>query len=155
MRYFICLLALLAMALRSTAQPANPPAYTAANPALYRHILHMDSVLFDAYNHCKPDIIAAIFSKDIEFYHDQSGLSTSHAQLVKSIEQNICGKVRRELIAGSVEVYPLPGYGAVQFGLHQFYNAAEPGSKPHPSRFVCIWKQEGEQWVLTRVISTH
>ena len=136
-------------------QPSVLPPYQPASLELHREIVRMDSLLFDAYNHCRLDVIEQIFSEDIEFFHDQGGLSTSRKDLVQAIRNNICGKVQRELIAGTIEVYPIAGYGAVQMGWHQFHNNQEPSARPHPSKFVTIWKKDGNQWLITRVISLH
>lgn len=122
---------------------------------LFRKIAHMDSVYFNAYNSCDMATQARIYSDSIEFYHDGSGLERSKANLLKAIRENICGKVTRELVPGSMEVYPLPGYGAVEIALHRFINHAENNHVSEPSRFIVIWKQTGDRWQITRVISTH
>jgi len=122
---------------------------------LYRTIAHMDSVYFNAYNSCDMETQARIYSDSIEFYHDESGLETSKANLLKAIKENICGKVTRELIPGSLEVYPLPGYGAVEIALHRFVNHAEHDHVSNPSRFIVIWRHRDGKWQITRVISTH
>jgi len=122
---------------------------------LYCTIAHMDSVYFNAYNSCDMETQAKIYSDSVEFYHDESGLETSKANLLKAIKENICGKVTRELVPGSMEVYPLPGYGAVEIALHRFINHAEHDHVSDPSRFIVIWRHMGGKWQMTRVISTH
>jgi hypothetical protein len=42
---------------------------------LYGTIIHFDSVLFNAFNTRNLDTIKALFSKDLEFYHDLGGLT--------------------------------------------------------------------------------
>lgn len=115
----------------------------------------MDSVYFKAYNSCDMDTQTRIYSDSIEFYHDGSGLETSKKDLLKAIKENICGKVTRELVPGSLEVYPLPGFGAVEIALHCFINYAEHDHVSDPSRFIVIWGHRNEKWQITRVISTH
>lgn len=53
--------------------------YAPDNPELYQTIVKLDSVFFDAYNHCdtKFETYADFYADDIEFYHDQGGLSNS------------------------------------------------------------------------------
>jgi ketosteroid isomerase-like protein len=131
------------------------PSYSPPSRELHAQIVRMDSIFFDAYNHCKMEVIEQLFSEDIEFFHDKGGLSTSKKDIVNAIRNNICGKVQRELIPGTIEVYPIANYGAVQMGWHQFHNNQEPDAKPHPSKFVTIWKKENEKWVMARVISIH
>lgn len=98
----------------------------------------------------------SIIADDIEFYHDRGGLSTSKKELLTGLKNNICGKVTRELLKGSIEVYPIPGYGAVQMGVHRFHNNQEPTDAPfHYSKFVHTWHKVNGQWKLARVISLH
>jgi hypothetical protein len=135
--------------------PGIPP-YVPESRALYDSIAHMDSLLFDAYNTCKLDVFASLISDDIEFYHDRGGLSTSKPELVEAIKNNICGKVTRELLKGSLEVYPIPNYGAVEMGAHRFYNNQEKNQGPSRfSKFVHIWHCENGEWKVSRVVSLH
>lgn len=130
--------------------------YIPESKELHDTIVYMDSILFDAYNTCKLDQFEALISEDIEFYHDRGGLTTSKMDLVQSMKNNICGKVTRELLKGSIEVYRIPGYGAVQMGAHRFYNNQEKEQGPSRfSRFVHTWHKENGQWKLARVISLH
>lgn len=122
---------------------------------LYSTIVKMDSIYFTAYNNCDMATQSALFAEDLEFYHDKGGLATSKQDILKSIENNICGKVKRELVKGSIEVYPIKGFGAVEIGMHKFYNNQEPDAISLPSKFITIWKQEGETWKMSRVISLH
>ena len=135
---------------------AGVPPYTPESQALYDTITHMDSLLFDAYNTCKLDVFASLIADDIEFYHDRGGLTTSKADIVQAIKNNICGKVTRELLKGSIEVYPIPNYGAVEMGAHRFHNNQEKEQGPSRfSKFVHTWHRENGQWKLARVISLH
>ena len=88
-------------------------------------ILHMDSVFFNAYNTCDLTTQANLIADSIEFYHDRGGLSTSKQDLLTGIKNNICGKVTRVLDKQTVEVYPVPGFGAVEIGYHRFINHRE------------------------------
>ena len=130
--------------------------YVPDSKELYNSIVHMDSVLFGAYNICDMPTMTDCFSEDIEFYHDKGGLMTNKDSIMAATKKNICGKVTRVLVAGSIEVYPIAGYGAIEMGEHYFINNQEP--KPdHPSigKFVHTWKNENGKWRLTRVISLH
>ncbi len=126
-----------------------------APKTLYDSIAMMDAMWEDAYNNCKLDVMEEVISEDLEFYHDQGGLLTSKKKLNEALKTNICGKVTRSLKPGSLEVYPIKGYGAVEMGLHAFHNSQEPAAQPHYSKFVHIWKREDGKWRITRVISLH
>src|SRR5688572_17281343 len=118
------------------------PSFLPESVALQDTIEMMDSIFFDAYNNCKLEVFEKLISEDVEFYHDRGGLSTSKPELITALKNNICGKVKRELLSGSIEVYPIPNFGAVQMGAHRFYNFSE--KDPGPSRFakfVHTWKR--------------
>jgi hypothetical protein len=114
----------------------------------------MDSLWEDSYNNYRLDKQEDLISEDLEFYHDQGGLMTSKKALIDALKRNICGKVTRELQAGSIEVYPIPGYGAVEMGLHRFHAKNENGSGAF-AKFVHLWHNENGHWRITRVISLH
>jgi ketosteroid isomerase-like protein len=131
--------------------------YTPDDAELYKTIVALDSGFFYAYNTCgiNLDLYASYYSDSIEFYHDKGGFTNSKKDLIEGTKKNICGKVTRELVKGSIEVYPLPGYGAIEIGLHQFHNNAEPGHKAKTGRFTIVWKKENDQWKIMKVISLH
>lgn len=131
-----------------------PRPYVPASTELYNTVVKLDSLYFDTYNNCKIAEMDSLTAEDIEFYHDRGGLSTSKAQLLESIRKNICGKVTRILTPNSIEVYEVPGYGAIEFGYHSFRNISEPGVS-NPSKFVTIWRHKDNRWQMTRVISLH
>ena len=144
----ILLLVFIISAIASNAQVSN-------DSELYKQVVALDKQLFDAYNNCDMKTQAKLMDEDMEFYHDMGGLETSKANVLQSIEKNICGKVTRTLVEGSIEVHEIPGFGAVEIGMHKFHNNEEPNTESIPSRFISIWKISDSQWILTRVISLH
>lgn len=131
---------------------------TAQSPSeekLRETIIRLDTEYFEAYNTCNMDKQAAMYAEDLEFYHDKGGLSTSKQDLLESLKKNICGKVTRELVEGSIEVYPINGFGAVEIGMHKFHNNQEPDAISKPGKFIMIWKNTDSNWKITRVISLH
>ena len=125
------------------------------NEELYDTIIELDKTYFTAYNECDMKTQNELYDEDIEFYHDMGGLATDKVELLKSIEKNICGKVTRTLIEESVEVHPIKDFGAVQIGMHKFYNNQEPNAISKPSKFIVIWKKTDSKWLMSRVISLH
>jgi hypothetical protein len=122
---------------------------------LYETVVKLDSTFFKAYNTCDMKSQAEFYSDSIEFYHDKGGLTTSKQEILDATRRNICGKVTRELVKGSIEVSPIPGYGAVEIGMHMFHNNQEKDQVPQPSKFVIIWRNKDGKWSITRVISLH
>ncbi len=132
--------------------------YVPDDQKLYNTIVYWDSIFFEAYNTCalNLDKYATFFSDSIEFYHDQGGLMTSKPDIIEATKRNVCGKVTRELIKGSIEVYPINNYGAVEIGFHKFHNNQEKaGTASKVGRFVIIWQNKNNDWKITRVISLH
>ncbi len=129
-------------------------AQSAAQPdPLFLTIRALDAKLFDAYNHCDLTTLGAMVSDDLEFYHDQTGLSVGKAKFLAAIKQNICGKVERELLPQTLEVYPLKSYGAVEIGIHRFHHPAHPEDGVGDAKFVMLWQNKDDTWKVTRVIS--
>jgi hypothetical protein len=129
--------------------------YTPIDKKIFEEIKAMDKVFFDAYNNCDLEKQALIYSDNIEFFHDKGGLMTSKKEIIEGTKRNICGKVTRELIDGSLEVYPINNYGAVQIGYHKFYNNQEPNTESIPSKFITMWHNDNGDWKMAKVISLH
>lgn len=147
----------LALLLPGAAFGQNRDGYTyvPASQSLYDTIVHMDSVYFNAYNSCDIATQTVIYADSLEFYHDKGGLETSKKAVLDAIRRNICGKVTRVLVPGSIEVYPIAGFGAVEIGLHRFINHQESETPSKPDKFILIWRRTGDRWQITRVISLH
>jgi hypothetical protein len=121
---------------------------------LTRAITALDKELFDAYNTCNIGKLGTLVVDDLEFYHDKTGLAVGKQTFLDAIKNNICGKVTRQLVPGTLEVYPLQGYGAVEIGVHRFYH---PGTQDHDvvgeAKFVTLWQYKDGAWKVSRVIS--
>jgi hypothetical protein len=122
--------------------------------ALFQTIQSLDTQLFDAYNHCDLDKFGSLLADDLEFYHDKTGLSRGRPALVESIKNNICGKVTRELVPGTLEVYPIADYGAVEIGVHRFHHPGHESTESvGEAKFIQLWQKKEGAWKLTRVLS--
>lgn len=132
--------------------------YKPDDQKLYDTIAKLDSIFFALYNNCATqlDAYAAFYSDSVEFYHDKGGLNTSKKEIVEATKKNICGKVTRELVKGSIEVYPIANYGAVEIGLHMFHNNQEKQTGPSKiSKFIVIWQHSNKGWKIAKVVSLH
>lgn len=149
------LLSLMIISAASSAQTRETYIYKPKSPELYNTIARMDSLYFNAYNTCDMNTQAAMLADSIEFYHDGGGLETSKKALLNAIKENICGKVTRVLVKGSIEVYGIPGFGAVEIGLHRFINHQESETPSKPGRFVVFWRLRNNKWQMYRIASMH
>lgn len=124
------------------------------NQNLYKEIVHMDSVLFNAFNTRNIDQFKTLFTDDLEFYHDKSGL-TNYENTINFMKTTakINNQLRRDLIKGSVEVYPIPGYGAMEIGAHTFCHLENSKQDCGTFKFVHIWQKKNGEWKISRVLS--
>jgi len=125
-----------------------------ADPALYKTIVHRDSVMFDAFNTHDLPTMQATFAENLEFFHDKGGLGNYAATIdgFRNIfKQN--PDLRRELVKGSLEIYPLPGYGAVEMGEHRFTHHENGKEISAVFKFVQVWQWKDSAWKITRVVS--
>ena len=132
------------------------PEYIPVSKDLYTEIAHMDSVLFDAFNAQDMEKLTTVFSADLEFYHDKGGL-TNYQQTMdnfKSLfERNRHTGLKRVLIEGSMQVYPIKDFGAVQLGKHQFCHQENGKDDCGTFQFVHTWQKKDGQWKVIRIIS--
>lgn len=139
-----------------SAQAPTDSADGLSSGPLFDSLARMDSVLFDAsFTSCDAMKANAIFTDDVEFYHDKAGFAAREQvrnntrRLTESCPRS--RGVTRTLISGSVRVYPIEGYGAVQMGLHRFDERGASSSTL--TRFVHVWRLENGAWRLARVLS--
>lgn len=130
---------------------------------LFKTLTKQDNLLFNqGFNHCNYEVLEKIVSKDLEFYHDVSGMQ-NRKDFFKATRENICSnpnqKPIRKLVLGTLKVYPLKNngqiYGAVQEGIHQFY-INEPGKDLYltsTAKFTHLWVLEDSSWKLKTVLS--
>ena len=122
--------------------------------ALYKQIQHMDSVMFDAFNTHNLAVLRSVFAENLEFFHDKGGL-TNYAVSMENFQAVFRNNpdLKRELVPGTLEVYPLPGYGAVEMGEHRFSHKENGKELVAVFKFTHIWQLTNNEWKVTRVIS--
>lgn len=144
----LCVVLTTSVALAACAQHSAAP----VDSELTKTVTVLDSNLFNAYNQCDLSTLARYIAPNLEFYHDKGGLTIGRDKLVESVKNNICGKLRRELIPGTLEVYPIKGFGALEIGAHRFCEVST-GNCDAVARFIHLWQFRDGNWSLTRVIS--
>jgi hypothetical protein len=132
---------------------------------LFNTLKANDSLLFEVgFNTCDIRQFENLMADDLEFYHDKSGALNSMSQFVDVMKNGICNpsntfKVRRELIEGSIEVFPLYNngvlYAAIQMGEHQFYekNKDQQENAGSLAKFTHLWILDNNHWKLKRILS--
>lgn len=121
---------------------------------LRRTVAELDDRVFTAFNERDLDRFVTFFSEDLEFYHDADGLS-GYNELVESSRRLFAQEspLRRELVVGSMEVHPVPGYGAIQIARHEFCHREAGALDCGVFGFTHLWQRQGDDWRITRVFS--
>jgi ketosteroid isomerase-like protein len=122
---------------------------------LDKAITALDTKLFDAYNHCDLKTFDSLLADDVEFYHDQGGVTLGRQKLTESVKNNICtGDTQRVLVPGTLKIYYMKGYGAIEMGVHRFLHPkTESTNGTGEASFVQLWQCKDGVWKLTRVLS--
>ncbi|HEY9196147.1 MAG TPA: nuclear transport factor 2 family protein, partial [Mucilaginibacter sp.] len=153
----IFLLALFcAASLLSSAANAQTAPFKPKDIQLYGIIAHMDSVMFNAFNNQNLDVLKTLFTPDVEFYNDGKGVTGYDATMAgfKGIFDNKqTADLKRELVKESLEVYPMPGFGAIEMGTHRFTHTENGRQITGLMKFVHVWQYKDNQWKVTRVVS--
>ena len=154
MRMLLVLAILALFAGWAEAQAVPPLEDIQSQAELDKAITTLDAALFDAYNRCDLEKFASFFVENVEFYHDQGGVTLGRAALTDSIKKNICGRVTRELVPGTLQVYYMKGYGAVEMGVHRFHHPGHEDTEGvGEGKFIHLWQCKDGAWKITRVIS--
>lgn len=130
--------------------------YVPVSPELFAEIAHMDSVMFDAFNAYDLDKLMSTFDSSLEFYHDLGGVTNyeqNKTNFLNAIERNKATGLKRELVPGTMEVYPIKDYGAIETGLHRFCHDENGKQDCGTFKFLHIWQKKNAQWKVTRVVS--
>lgn len=152
--YHFILFLLAAMVVAGLRTNAQQSQNAAANQDLYREIAKQDSIVFTAFNSRDIELFKTKFSADLEFFHDKGGL-TGYDHTINFLKATTQANsdLKRELVKESLEVYPIPGYGAIQVGQHRFCHFENGKKDCGTFKFVHIWKKKDDQWIITRVVS--
>ncbi len=136
--------------------PSASPQAIPARDAMFETIAALDGAMFDAFNHCSsPEELrkhAGYFAPDVEFYHDTGGVTWTLQEMIANTEKNVCGKFRRELVPGSLEVFHVKDFGAIERGVHRFCQF-DTDRCEGMADFVIVWRHQAEAWTITRVLS--
>jgi hypothetical protein len=133
----------------NAAKPSEPE-------SLYDIVAALDTAVFDTFNRCsEPGQLekhASFFAPDVEFYHDNGGVTWTREDMIAGTRKHVCGNFHRELIANSLKVYPIKGFGAIAQGSHRFCQFSS-GTCDGMADFTMIWREQHGKWEITRALS--
>lgn len=124
---------------------------------LQREVANLDAMFFDGFNRCAdPDALAghaSLLDPKLEFYHDQGGVTWTAQAYLEGVRNNVCGKFARELVPGTLKVYPIKDFGAMETGTHRFCHF-DTGRCEGEAEFTIVWHlDEHKRWRVTRALS--
>ncbi|MGZ3766971.1 MAG: nuclear transport factor 2 family protein [Mucilaginibacter sp.] len=130
---------------RAAAQTSGP---------LFNEIARMDSLQFTAFNARNLDQLMNYFDNTLELYQDNTGVRN-----FDQTKQAFGGLFKmnyvlnRKLIPGTMEVYPIKDYGAIETGQHSFSHMENGQLQSFTFKFMQIWQKKDGVWRVTREIT--
>ena len=117
-------------------------------------ITRMDSALFAAFNTRDLAKLGTFFAPDLEFYQDNEGVE-NYSQTMKDFADMFkqSSRIQRMLVPGSLEVYPIKDYGAIEVGSHRFCHEENGKQDCGTFKFLHVWRKTGNSWQLSRIVS--
>lgn len=151
------LLSLLCLSLSAALCPFAAQASPGqGDDSLFKTISALDTEVFAAFNACgdpaQLDRHADFFAPDVEFYHDNGGVTWTRDAMIANTRQYVCGNFSRELVPGTLEVFPVKDFGAIARGSHRFCQFAS-GECEGLADFTIVWRLQDGRWTITRVLS--
>lgn len=130
-----------------------------AADATRQAVLAADAHYWNTFNACDLQAMAPLFTEDVEFYHDKTGLTVTRQGVLDSLRKGPCADtamhLRREAVPGSVKFHPLAGGFALLTGQHRFV-VERRGQAPYvdgQAEFAAVWQWTGGQWRMRRIVS--
>lgn len=149
MKARIALLLTLSAPAIAQARPQDPP-------DLQTTIAGLDAALFDVFNRCADPaqlaVHAGYFDPAVEFYHDTGGVTWNREDMLANTRRYACGHYTRQLVPGSLRVYPVKDFGAIAQGEHRFCQT-DSGRCDGLADFTMLWRLRDGRWHVTRVLS--
>ncbi|HAI93682.1 MAG TPA: DUF4440 domain-containing protein [Xanthomonadaceae bacterium] len=151
-----CMVAFL-LSLSSLSAPAIAQAMPQPDtPDLQATIAGLDAALFDAFNRCADPaqlaVHAGYFDPAVEFYHDAGGVTWNREDMLANTRRHACGHYTRQLVPGSLRVYPVKDFGAIAQGEHRFCQT-DSDRCDGLADFTMLWRLRDGRWHVTRVLS--
>lgn len=155
------------LAFIAAGQPESSPSAVPLLPegrALETAIAARSDAFFALYHDgCDPAQLRAMLMPTLEMYHDQNGVSATsaegfvarYAQRCRSRGTPTAPRLRRQLVPGTRRIYPVPGYGAIEEGRHDYFGSlgGRPERKVTTARYLQLWAWSRDGWRLARVFS--
>ena len=156
---------LLAVIAAGAQAAAAPDVKLPDQAELTRQIAARDSEFFRLFfEGCDPARVRTMMADDIEMYHDKGGfvwrgadgVIAEYAKACEERRKPDAWRSRRELVRETLRVDPVPGHGAIEDGVHVFYERKGDGPErlAGRARFTQLWTLGADgSWRLARIFS--
>lgn len=150
---FFTLLAFLEGA-RAQQQVQGTPQAAPKFPELYHAVMQQDSLMFGAFNTKDLAGLGKYFDPGLEIFQDNAGYR-NYTQTMDAFTGLFAQPytLTRTLLPASVEIYPIKDYGAIMTGSHRFCHVENGREECATFKFVHIWKQVKDGWVVSRIVT--
>ena len=132
-------------ATKSHAQTSGP---------LFDEIAKLDSAQFAAFNNRNLDQLMSYFDHSLEFYQDNIGVR-NWDQVHQAFDGvfKMSYVLTRKLVPGSMEVYPIKDFGAIETAKHTFSHIENGQLQVGTFTYMQIWQNKDGVWKVIREIS--
>jgi hypothetical protein len=121
---------------------------------LFNEIARQDSLQFAAFNARNLDQLMNYFDSSLELYQDNTGVR-DYEQTKQAFGSlfKMTYVLTRKLVPGTMEVYPIKDYGAIETGHHTFSHVENGQLQVGTFKFMQIWQMKDGTWKVTREIT--
>jgi hypothetical protein len=144
---------LASFTIQMTGKKEEPKTESPTSGVLYNEIAHMDTLIFDAFNSQKIDLLKLYFDPKLELYQDNIGVRNYNETM--EAFTNLFKKdyvLTWKVVPGSMEVYPIKGYGAIQTGQHIFSHVEAGKEQSATYKFMQIWQKKDSVWTAKSIL---
>jgi len=140
---------------KASSDSANPGRiYKPTSGPLFQEVARLDSIQFAAFNARDLNKLMGFFDPNLELYQDNEGVrnyAETRNGFAKLFKKDYV--LTRKLVPGSMEVYPIKGYGAIETGSHTFSHIENGQLEVGTFKFTQIWQQKTGTWRVTRELT--
>lgn len=127
-----------------------------ADDAIFKTVSELDSQFFGTFNTCSDPAQlkkhAELLDPNVEFYHDNGGVTWTRKDYLDRTGANVCGHFRRKLTPGTLKAYPVKDFGAIEEG-EQMFCDIKTDRCFGAAKFMLVWHKTSSGWQVTRAFS--
>jgi hypothetical protein len=110
--------------------------------------------MFNDFNARNLEALKQYFDSSLEVYQDNIGVR-NYSQTINAFRDLFKQGylLTRKLVPGSLEVYPVKDYGAIETGQHTFLHFKNGKMIESTFKFMHIWQKKNGVWKITRLVT--